>query len=207
MRWACEPARARAWYVPALMQAPDGELVRAIATRAEDAGAAEAELCRRFAPRIRLYGLRHLRDEDRAADLVQAVLLAVLQAARAGRVAEPDHVDRFMLGTCRHVAQRMREVAGRVVASDDVLAELPAPAAAYEHERVDGGPLARCLAALDDRARQVLMLSFTDECPSEEIGARLAISTANVRVLRHRGIAALRRCLDAGPRQGKEASS
>ena len=91
------------------MEAPDGELVRPIAARAADAPAAEAELCRRFAPRIRLYGLRHLRDEERARDLVQAVLLAVLQAARAGRIADPERVDRFMLGTSRNVAQRMRE--------------------------------------------------------------------------------------------------
>ena len=32
-------------------------------------GSAEAEFCRRFAPRIRLYGLRHLRNEAAAADL------------------------------------------------------------------------------------------------------------------------------------------
>jgi RNA polymerase sigma-70 factor, ECF subfamily len=81
----------------------DGELVRCIALR-ERAHEAEAELCRRFAPRVRLYGLRHLRTEDRAADLVQSVLLAVLEAARAGRIAEPEHVGRFVLGTCRNVA-------------------------------------------------------------------------------------------------------
>jgi RNA polymerase sigma-70 factor, ECF subfamily len=32
---------------------------------------AEAEMCRRLAPRIRLYGLCHLRDEQAAADLTQ----------------------------------------------------------------------------------------------------------------------------------------
>src|SRR6478672_7029961 len=107
MPWASEPLPARAWYVPLPMQAADGELVHLIAAGADDAPAAEAELCRRFAPRIRLYGLRHLRDEDRAADLVQAVLLAVLQAARAGRIADPERVDRFMLGTSRNVSRRM----------------------------------------------------------------------------------------------------
>ena len=40
------------------------------------------------------------------------------------------------------------------------------------------------------------MLSFNEERPSDEIATRLAISTANVRVVRHRAIAALRRCLD-----------
>jgi RNA polymerase sigma-70 factor (ECF subfamily) len=176
------------------MQAADADLVSAIAARAVDAAAAEAELCRRFAPRIRLYGLRHLRDEDRAADLVQAVLLAVLQAARAGRIAEPAHVDRFMLGTCRNVAQRMREGDARTT-DDAALAGLAAEDVVGD--RVDVAALARCLGALDDRGRKVVMLSFNEERPSEEIAALLALSPVNVRVLRHRAIAALRRCLAA----------
>jgi RNA polymerase sigma-70 factor (ECF subfamily) len=176
------------------METPDGQLVRVIAAKDAAAAAAEAELCRRFAPRIRLYGLRHLRDEDRAADLVQAVLLAVLQAARAGRIDDPERVDRFMLGTSRNVAQRMRET-DRRTDGDAALENLPAPG--QSDERVDAAALARCVAALDDRSRQVVMLSFNEERPSEEIAALLAISTANVRVVRHRAIAALRRCLDA----------
>jgi RNA polymerase sigma-70 factor (ECF subfamily) len=196
MRSGCEARRAeeRACYVPASMEAPDAELVRAIAARAEEAPAAEAELCRRFAPRIRLYGLRHLRNEDRARDLVQAVLLAVLQAARAGRIADPERVDRFMLGTSRNVAARMREGDVRS-AGDAALAGLAADEEA--HETVDTAALVRCLGGLDDRARRVVMLSFNDERRSEEIATLLAISIANVRVLRHRAIAALRRCLDA----------
>src|SRR6266566_5663281 len=91
---------------------PDAEIVRMIAVQtgarehAESAQFAEAELCRRFAPRIRLYGLRHLRDEERARDLVQAVLLAVLVAARAGRIEDPERFDRFVLGTCRNTSMR-----------------------------------------------------------------------------------------------------
>jgi len=176
------------------MQAPDGELVRAIAAGADQARAAEAELCRRFAPRIRLYGLRHLRDEDRARDLVQAVLLALLQAARAGRIADPERVDRFMLGTSRNVAQRIR-AGDRRAAGEEALAALAADQPG--DERLDAGALVRCVAALDERSRQVVMMSFNEERSSDEIALRLAISTANVRVLRHRAVAALRRCLDA----------
>lgn len=176
------------------MQVPDGELVRTIGAREDDAPDAEVELCRRFAPRIRLYGLRHLRDEDRAADLVQAVLLVVLQAARAGRIADPERVDRFMLGTSRNVAQRMRDTDSRA-AGDAALVDIPAPD--QSHERIDSAALVRCMAALDDRGRQVVTLSFIEERPSDEIAALLAISTANVRVVRHRAITALRRCLDA----------
>jgi RNA polymerase sigma-70 factor (ECF subfamily) len=183
-----------ACYVPASMEAPDADLLRAIAARSNDAPAAEAELCRRFAPRVRLYGLRHLRDEDRARDLVQAVLLAVLQAARAGRIADPERVDRFVLGTSRNMAARMREGDARS-AGDAALAGIAAED--DNHETIDTAALVRCMAGLDDRARQVVMLSFNDERRSDEIATLLAISSANVRVLRHRAIAALRRCLDA----------
>lgn len=184
------------------MQAPDVELVRAIAARAPEAPDAEAELCRRFAPRIRLYGLRHLRDEDRARDLVQAVLLAVLQAARAGRIDDVEHVDRFMLGTSRNVAQRMRETDARTTSDDVTLAAIAAPA--DNHEHVDTTALARCFGTLDERGRQVVKLSFMEEYASDAIAARLSMSTANVRVVRHRAIAALRRCLDARPQQEQQ---
>jgi len=76
-------ATASACYVPrSMLEDENAELVRRIAARAEGSRAAEEALCRRFATRVRLYGLRHLRDEDRARDLVQAVLLAVIEAAR-----------------------------------------------------------------------------------------------------------------------------
>ena len=62
---------------------------------------AETEVCRRMAPRIRLYGLRHLRSGSAADDLVQQVLVKMLEALRAGRLREPDKLPQFVLGTCR----------------------------------------------------------------------------------------------------------
>jgi len=190
------------------MEAPDAELIRIIArgggqTSAEagESRLAEAELCRRFAPRIYLYGRRHLRDDDRARELVQAVLLVVLQAARAGRVAEPEHADRFMLGTCRHLAARLRTIEAREARSAgsdalEVVAESLQSANPWESMRADVGALVLCLGTLDERSRQVVTLTFSDECPTEEIAKRLAMTTGNVRVTRHRAVAALRRCLD-----------
>jgi RNA polymerase sigma-70 factor (ECF subfamily) len=58
--------------------------------------AAERELCIQLAPRIRLYGLRHLRDEAAAADLVQEALIILLEGVREGRIDDPAHVDRFV---------------------------------------------------------------------------------------------------------------
>jgi hypothetical protein len=52
--------------------AENAELVSRIASRDPGARDAEAELCRRFAPRAQLYGRRHLRDADGARDLAPA---------------------------------------------------------------------------------------------------------------------------------------
>lgn len=60
---------------------------------------AEAALCRRMAPRIRLYGLRHLRSSSAAEDVVQQVLVAVLEALRGGRLREPGQGGTFLAET------------------------------------------------------------------------------------------------------------
>jgi RNA polymerase sigma-70 factor (ECF subfamily) len=178
--------------------ASDAELAGAIAQGGERGRQAEVILCRRFAPRIRMYGLRHLRDEDRARDLVQTVLVGLLQATRQGRVEDPSKLERFVLGTCRNTALRMREVAARSRPAEDdeiaALASAPVP-------RVDVGPLVSCFAKLDARGQSIVRMSFNEERSAEDIGALLEMSPVNVRVARHRALAALRKCLD-----GQEAA-
>lgn len=170
--------------------ASPGELVRRIAAGRDVA--AESALCHAFAPRIRLYGLKHLRDEDRARDLVQAVLMIVLEAARAGRIEDPDLVDRFVLGTARLTAARTRDRDRRSEPVDPATLDLPAFAAA---PALDLDALYRCMAALESRAQTVLQLSFYRDQSADEIAAVLATSAGNVRVLRHRAITQLRDCL------------
>jgi RNA polymerase sigma-70 factor, ECF subfamily len=167
------------------------ELVGRIARGGADGRAAETELCRRFATRIRLYGLRHLRDEDRAADLVQIVLVATIEAARAGRIEEPEHLDRFVLGTCRNSALRIRANDARVEARPEI--DL---GASEMKEPLDLDALFRCIAALEARGRTVLLLTFQEEQSPDAIASSLGTSPGNVRVLRHRAVAQLRACLD-----------
>ena len=87
----------------------DGALARRVAqARGEPDSAAEAELYRRLAPRARLYGLRHLRDRQAAADLAQQVLAMTLERLRAGEVREPEKIASFVLGACRMSAIEMK---------------------------------------------------------------------------------------------------
>jgi RNA polymerase sigma-70 factor (ECF subfamily) len=191
---AVAPWYRRAMSTDEAHSAPDQELVHAIAVRGNEARGAETELCRRFAPRIRLYGLRHLRDEEGARDLVQSVLAAVLQAARAGRIEDPQRLDRFVLGTCRNCALAARRSAGRTrPAAEELIAGLEAPAP----EPLDKRALMGCFDRLDLRAKQIVMLSFQQEQSADQIACGLETTAGNVRVLRHRALSALRRCLDA----------
>src|SRR6187399_1830616 len=75
-------------------------IMQAAAHRDPDA---EADFCRRFAPRIRLFGLKRLRNEAAAADLVQDVLILALQKLRAGAVNEPERIGSFLLGMARQM--------------------------------------------------------------------------------------------------------
>jgi RNA polymerase sigma-70 factor (ECF subfamily) len=162
-----------------------------------DAGA-EAELYRRLAPRVRLYGLRHLRDPHAAADLVQQVLLVTLQQLRAGTLREPERLASFIFGTCRRVVLDLRRTGAR---RERLLrtyeADVPSGAPADEAQ-LDQGRLRGCLERLSERERSVLVLSFVDDQPAQRVATALGVSEGNVRVIRHRALQRLRGCMDAG---------
>jgi DNA-directed RNA polymerase specialized sigma24 family protein len=90
----------------------DGDLARAVAARASDSIEAETELYRRFAPRVRLYGLRHLRREEDGRDLVQQVLLLTIEKLRDGLVRDTDRIASFILGVSRTMAKDLKRWSG-----------------------------------------------------------------------------------------------
>ena len=159
--------------------------------------AAEAELCRRLGPRIRLYGLKHLRNEAAAADLMQDVLMLLLEKLRGGGVRDPEQVASFVLGTARQMIVDGRRGRAR---RERLLQEFPldlAPADADEPEPLDTDRLRGCLEALPERERAVLVMTFYDDRPADAVGADLGLSAGNVRVIRHRGLDRLRACMEA----------
>ena len=156
---------------------------------------AEAELFRRMAPRIRLYGLRHLRDAQAAEDLTQQVIITTLEALRAGRLREPAKLASFVLGTCRMTvldlrrgAQRQRRLLEQF--GPDLLAPVESPLPALDQDQ-----LARCVQSLKERERAVVVMTFYDERAGADVAGFLGVSEANVRVIRHRAIHQLRECM------------
>src|SRR5262249_34523385 len=92
----------------------DGSLARTVAeTTPGQAAEAETELYGGFAPRVRLYGLKHLRDRGGADDLAQQVMLIVIERLRAGEVRNPDQIASFVLSTSRMVAVGLHRTATR----------------------------------------------------------------------------------------------
>jgi RNA polymerase sigma-70 factor, ECF subfamily len=159
---------------------------------------AEAEMCRRMGPRIRLYGLRHLRSPAAADDLEQQVLLKVLEALRSARLREPAKLVQFVLGTCRMTVLDLRRATHR---QQEILAMFegdlrpdcpPVP-------MVEDRQLVRCVQALKERERTVVVMTFYDDHTAAETARSLGTSEANVRVIRHRAIQQLRVCMGATP--------
>ncbi len=177
----------------------DGALARRIAEAgAAPDSAAETELYRRLAPRVRLYGLRHLRDRQAAADLVQHVLLITLERLRAGKLREPERIASFVLGTCRMTVLEIRRGTRRREALLETWGGAAEAFEAPEPLALDPDRLAGCLEALSERERSVVVLSFFADRQADEVGAELSISGGNVRVIRHRALARLRECMGAG---------
>jgi RNA polymerase sigma-70 factor (ECF subfamily) len=157
---------------------------------------AEAEMCRRMGPRIRLYGLRHVRSAAAADDLVQQVLLKTLEALRAGRLRESEKLAAFVLGTCRVMVLDLRRTARR---QESLLEEFGAILVPNQPSmpNLDRAELARCVQSLKERERSVVVMTFYDEHTAAEAAGFLGISEVNVRVIRHRAIKQLRACIGA----------
>src|SRR4029079_13002220 len=129
-----------------LFELSDAEVTERIAAGHREA---ETEMCRRMAPRIRLYGLRHLRSATAADDLVQQVLLKTIEALRAGRLRASEKLAPYVLGTCRMTVlelrrnaqrqQQLLEEFGQILVPD----QPPMPS-------VDDSQLARCVQALNE---------------------------------------------------------
>ncbi|MDB4938893.1 MAG: polymerase sigma factor [Labilithrix sp.] len=157
---------------------------------------AETEVCRRLLPAIRAFARRRLRPAA-AEDFAQDALVLVLEALRGQRVREPERVASFALGICRNLA---RERARNGERRRELLAQFGLTDADFivfdNHLELRREHLEDCFSQLTERSRDVIRATFCDEEDDAPIAAKLAISASNVRVIRHRSLAALRTCLE-----------
>ncbi len=159
---------------------------------------AEAELCRRLVPRVRAYGLRHLRDAATAADLAQHVVVVVIEALRAGRVEEPERLAAFVMGVCRNTLFDWRRSEQRRRSLLEEFGPTMAEVASWPPARIDGSRLAACIERLPARERMVVALTYLADQDCDQIAGALGMSAGNVRVVRHRALRHLHDCLAGG---------
>lgn len=179
----------------------DEALARRIAgSLAGTTDAEEAELYRRFAPRVRLYGRRHLRNAAAADDLAQDVLLLTIERLRAGEVRQPAEIGSFILGTSRMMAHAGRRVERRREALSARFMETPLDTGPSSTAALDAPRVAACLRALAERDRLVVMLTFYADREAPRIATDLGVSPGAVRAIRHRAMARLRDCVLGGTR-------
>jgi RNA polymerase sigma-70 factor (ECF subfamily) len=179
--------------------AEEVELARQIAAAAPHrAKEAEAELYRRLAPRVRLYGRKHLRDDHAAADLAQQVLLMTIQKLRAGQLREPERLISFVFGMCRMVTMDLRRGHLRRERLLQQYGEDLMIADASVAPQLDQERLASCLDRLPERERFVVLMTFYEDKPANEVASLMGLTAGNVRVIRHRALGRLRDCV-TGP--------
>jgi RNA polymerase sigma-70 factor (ECF subfamily) len=164
-----------------LEAASDEVLARRIASGPPGStDAEEGELYRRFAPRVRLYGRRHLQNDAAADDLAQDVLLLTIARLHAGKVRQPDEIGSFILGTSRMMAQSGRRATRRREALAARFMDRTAEATPSFMTALDTPRVAACLRTLAERDRLVVVLTFyaDREAPriAEDLGCRRARS-------------------------------
>jgi RNA polymerase sigma-70 factor (ECF subfamily) len=176
----------------------DAAIARAIAAAAPRVDKkAEAELYRRLAPRVRLYGLRHLRNAHAADDLMQQVLLMTLERVRAGKLRQPEKLASFVLGMCRMVVLEARRGTARREELLHIYGDSSSePMDHAEQPDVDEAKLSGCLGRLAERERSVLVMGFFADKSADAVGLELGLTPANVRVIRHRALLKLRECMN-----------
>ena len=178
-------------------QLDDAALAQAIAAAAPRVDtAAEAELYRRLAPRVRHYGLRHLRDAHAAEDLMQQVLLMTLERLRAGRLRQPEKLASFVLGMSRMVVLEARRGTARREGLLRTYGDVPEAVDPPEQRDLDEAKLSSCLEWLPERERSVLVMGFFADKPADTIARELGLTLVNTRVIRHRALLKLRECMN-----------
>lgn len=158
--------------------------------------AAEREVCARLLPAVRAFAARRLRPSS-VDDFSHDVLVLLVEALREGKIQEPSRVAAFALGICRNLSRERARTDDRRrglmqrhgLSAEDLTVWESQLLVRREH-------LEDCYSQLTERARRVIRMTFCTEDADGDIASSLSITAANVRIIRHRSLAALRDCLE-----------
>ncbi len=158
----------------------DAALVARI--RAGDADA-EAELARRFGPRMRVLCLARTGRPDLASDLAQDAMIALLLEVRRGGLRDPAALPAFAAGIARNVVRSEHRASTRHDIQPLDRDVLQASTEDADIRRLD---VTRALERLPVADQLVLRLILVDGCKPADLATRLGVSpeAARTRKLR-----------------------
>jgi len=148
---------------------------------------------------VRLFGIANaiLRDRDAAADALQDAFLRVAQRAQQFDPAR-GQASAWLAGIVRYAALDLARARGREIPTDDpALGDQPVEADALERvaATAEGARLRMCLAALEEKNRQGIMLAFVHGLSHAQVAAKLELPLGTVKAWIRRGLLRLRECL------------
>jgi RNA polymerase sigma-70 factor (ECF subfamily) len=163
----------------------------------------EADVADRFRERLRLFAARRVNDAAAAEDVAQETLRRVVDALRAGRVANPAAFPAFVFETARHICLQQYRSAGREGRalhrlhdeSDAHGQAAPDPLAALVSEE-RANRVREALEGLSASDRELLRMLYHGEMQTADVATRLGLTPEAVRVRRHRALRRLGDLLD-----------
>lgn len=174
---------------------PNSEDLGAEAQRTPMGPVSEAELAHRFTDRLRIFAARRLNDPAAAEDVAQETLRRVVEAMRANRVENLAALPGFVFQTARNICMHWARSAGREQqalsrfqsessrATPDSSDALNALISEERRLRVRSA-----MAGLKDDDRGLLSMLYYDGLDSEVAASRLSVTTAALRVRKHRAL-------------------
>lgn len=149
---------------------------------------AEEDFVRLFGPRVRAVLCGRLRDREAAAEIADDVLLAVIVAVRASRLADAARLAAFVMGTARNLANGYRRRRARRPPEEALDADLAADPAAGIVDRERRRRVFEQAQHLDDIDRSIVGLTLAQGLTPAEIARLLRMSPAVVRARKCRAI-------------------
>ncbi|MGG5820621.1 sigma-70 family RNA polymerase sigma factor [Falsiroseomonas sp. HW251] len=148
---------------------------------------------------VRLFGVANaiLRDRDAAADALQDAFLKVSQRA-AQFDASRGAAEAWLAAIVRHAALDIARARGREIPTDDpALGDQAVEPEALERvaASAEGRRLRDCLAALEAKHRDGILLAFVHGLSHAQVAAKLELPLGTAKAWIRRGLLRLRECL------------
>ncbi len=169
---------------------------------APDYETAERELSSRFGDRIRIFAAHRLHDAAAAEDIAQDTLRTVVSALRERKIQNLDALPGFVFTTARNLCMHWTRSVARETSAfhrfHNANADVPAESRDALRDLIDQDRrriVRKALSELSPDDRNLLTLLYFRGLSSEEAAATLSITTAAVRVRKHRALQRLARFL------------